>query len=57
MRKGVAEARLEARQPAGDFGDCAALLRELQLEAPERRFEAGDKAERGDVLFVSDGVG
>ena len=50
MRKGVAEAGLEARQPAGDFGDRAALLRKLHLEATERGFEAGDNAERGDVL-------
>ena len=50
MRKGVAEAGLEARQPGGDFGDRAALLRKLHLEAPERGFEAGDEAERGDVL-------
>ncbi len=50
MRKGVAEAGLEARQPGGDFSDGAALLRELHLEAPERRFEAGDEAERGYVL-------
>ena len=57
MRKGVAEAGLEARQPAGDFGDRAALLHKLHLEAPERRLEPGDEAERGDVLFVSDGVG
>ena len=57
MRKGVAEAGLEARQPAGDFGDRATLLCELHLEAPERRFEAGDKAKRGYVLFAKDGVG
>ena len=57
MRKGVAEAGLEARQPVGDFGDGAALLGELDLEAAERRFEAGDEAERGYVLFSIDGVG
>jgi hypothetical protein len=57
MRKGVAEAGLEARQPAGDFGDRTALLGELHLEAPERRLEAGDEAERSDVFFVSDCVG
>src|ERR1700722_6106788 len=57
MRKGVAEAGLEARQPAGDFGDRAALLHKLHLEAPERRLQPGDEAERGHVLFAKDGVG
>jgi hypothetical protein len=36
MRKGVAEAGLEARQPSGGFSDGAALFRELDLETPER---------------------
>ena len=54
--KAFAKAGLEARQPAGDFGDPAALLGKLHLEAPERRLQAGDKAERGHVLFVSDGA-
>src|ERR1700722_20870151 len=57
MRKGVAKARLEAWQPGGDFGDRAALLRKLRLEATERGFEAGDNAERGDVLVYINGVG
>src|SRR5271168_1090734 len=56
MRKNVAEAGLEARQPAGDFGDRTALLRKLYLEAPERGFEAGDKPERGHILFAKDSV-
>jgi hypothetical protein len=50
MRKGVAEAGLEAWQPGGDFGDGAALLREFHFETPERRFEARDETERGYVL-------
>ena len=32
MREGVAKARLEARQPAGDFGDGAALLGKFDFE-------------------------
>ena len=38
MRKGVAKASLKARQPGGDFGDPAALLRKLHLEATEGGF-------------------
>ena len=57
MGEGVAKPRLEARQPAGDFGDGAAFLGELDFEPAQRRFEARDEAERGHVLFAGDRVG
>ena len=57
MGEGVAKPRLEARQPAGDFGDGAAFLGELDFEPAQRRFEARDEAERGHILFAGDRVG